>query len=178
MRRRNPPKCMRCFIAAWPDESTRLALTALSEDVRRRVEHRRATSIDDLHLTLAFIGELADDDAFTLAEAITKLHFEPFDWRFDTLGFFQQAGVMWVGIESGSEAARPLLNLTDRLRRLLNQMNIDYDRRPLAPHVTLLRGVQRFDLEHVAPIAWRISSIALYRSGGGAGSRYQRVERD
>lgn len=128
-------------------------------------------SVDDLHLTLTFIGELADDDAFTLADAVARLRFKPFDWRFDTLGFFKQAGVVWVGVESSNEAAKPLLKLADRLRRTLDRMNVDYDRRPLAPHVTLLRGVRRFNTEHIAPLPWRIDSIALYRSAGGHYSR-------
>ena len=88
---------MRCFIAAWPDEPTRLALSSASDDVRQRVEHRRVSRLDDLHLTLAFIGELADNVALDLSDAIAKLRFKPFTWQLDTLGFFKDAGVVWIG---------------------------------------------------------------------------------
>lgn len=166
---------MRCFVAVWPDESTRLALAALSDDVRQRIEHRRVTSVDNFHLTLAFIGNLADDDAFALAAAVAKLRFKSFDWQLDTLGFFKQAGVVWVGAKSSNKAAQPLLKIADRLRHVLDQMTVDYDRRPLAPHVTLLRGVRRFDAENmVPPLIWRVDSLALYRSAGG---HYSRVVR-
>ena len=165
---------MRCFIAAWPDPLTRVALAAVSDDVRQRVAHRRTMRIDDLHLTLAFIGNLADEDAFAVADVITKLRFRPFAWRLDTLGFFDQAGVVWIG--TARTPVKPLVALGGQVRAVLDRLDIDYDRRPLAPHVTLLRGVQRFDVERLAPITWRIDSIALYRSAAaGESARYARV---
>jgi len=165
---------MRCFVAAWPDEPTRLALASLSDDVRQRVEHRRVARADDLHLTLAFIGDLADEVAFDVADSVAKLRFKPFAWQLDTLGFFEEAGVVWVG--ATVETVRPLTDLADRIRALLDQMNVAYDRKPLAPHVTLLRGVKRFAAQKVAPTLWRIESIALYRSAPARqASRYVRV---
>ncbi len=165
---------MRCFIAAWPGPLTRVALAAVADDVRQRVAYRRATRIDDLHLTLAFIGKLGDEDAFAVADAISKIRFRPFSWRLDTLGFFGDAGVVWVG--AARQPVKPLVALADRARAVLDGFDLDYDRRPLAPHVTLLRGVQRFHVERVAPITWRIDSIALYRSAAaGEAARYTRV---
>lgn len=166
---------MRCFIAVWPDAPTRLALAALSNDVRQRIAHRRATRVEDLHLTLTFIGDLADVDARAVAQAVARVQLEAFDWQLDRRGFFSQAGVLWAG--AGDAASGPLLELADRVRGLLDQMNVDYDRRALTPHVTLLRGVRQFDAEKIAPpISWRIDAIALYRSSGDrSGARYSRV---
>ena len=167
---------MRCFIAAWPDDATRLALSSVLDDVGRRVEHRRVSRVDDLHLTLAFIGELADGVAFDLSDAIENLRFRPFTWQLDTLGFFNEAGVVWIG--SAGETTRPLATLAGRVRALLDTMSVNHDQRPLAPHVTLLRGVRNFVADKVTPIRWRINSIALYRSGHGRqASQYTRVER-
>ena len=167
---------MRCFIAAWPDAPTRLALASLSDQLRQRIEHRRATRADDLHLTLAFIGELSNDVAFDLADAIATLRFEPFTLKLDTLGFFEEARVVWSG--ATDQTTKPLATLADRVRARLDQISVAYDRRPLAPHITLLRGVKNFTAEKLAPILWRIDSIALYRSAPAQhASRYARVER-
>ena len=167
---------MRCFIAASPDPPTRVALAAVSNDVQQRVAHRRATRIDDLHLTLAFIGNVVDEDAFAIADAVKKISFRKFTWRVDTLGFFDDAGVVWVG--AARQPVKPLVALADRARAVLDQFDLDYDRRPLAPHVTLLRGVHQFHVERIAPITWRIDSIALYRSApAGQAARYARVVR-
>lgn len=167
---------MRCFIAAWPDPPTRIALTAVSEDAQQRIAHRRATRIDDLHLTFAFIGNLSDEDAFAVADTIAKVRFRPFTWRLDTLGFFDQAGVVWVG--AARKPIKPLVALADHARAVLDEFALDYDRRPLVPHITLLRGVRWFEVERVAPIVWRIDAIALYRSAPiGEAARYARVLR-
>jgi RNA 2',3'-cyclic 3'-phosphodiesterase len=167
---------MRCFIAAWPNQPTRLALSSVLDDVSRRVEHRRVSRLDDLHLTLAFIGELADDIAFDLSDEIANLRFRPFIWHLDTLGFFQDAGVVWIG--STPESTKPLATLAGRVRAILDLMSIAHDERPLAPHVTLLRGVKNFVAEKTAPISWRLDSIALYRSAPARqASQYARVER-
>lgn len=166
---------MRCFIAAWPDEPTRIALSLLSDDVRQHAEHRSVSRPDDLHLTLAFIGELADDVAFDLSHAIAKLTFKPFALQLDTLGFFREAGVVWIG---ANETPQPLADLADRARALLDQMSVAYDRRPLVPHLTLLRGVKSFATQKIAPTRWRIASISLCRSDPTPrASRYVRVER-
>jgi|SRR5688500_8003766 len=167
---------MRCFVAAWPDEPTRLALSSALDDVNQRVEHRRVSRVDELHLTLAFIGDLVDDVAFDLSEAIKNLRFRPFTWQLDKLGFFKEAGVVWIG--SGSETMKPLATLAGHVRAMLDTRSIAYDQRPLAPHVTLLRGVRNFVAQKAIPIRWRIDSVALYRSiPARHASRYARVER-
>jgi 2'-5' RNA ligase len=168
---------MRCFVAAWPDEPTRLALSSVLDDVGRRVEHRRATRVDDLHLTLAFIGELAEDVALDLSAGIANLRFRPFTWQLDTLGFFEDARVVWIG--SPGETPKPLLTLASRVRALLASMSVPHDQRLLAPHVTLLRGVRSFVAQNAPPIRWRIGSIALYRSAPARqASQYARVGED
>lgn len=168
---------MRCFVASWPDSPTRQRLTALSDDVRARIDHRRATRADDLHLTLAFIGNLDDATAYRVADAIASLRFRPFAWQLDALGFFAQAGVVWAG--TVKQPGKPLAALADRVRCVLDQFDLCYDRRPLTPHVTILRGVKRFNPEPLATIKWRIDSIALYRSSpAGQASHYTRVLRD
>ena len=167
---------MRCFVAAWPDESTRIALAVLLSDYRPRVEHQRATRVDDLHLTLAFIGSLADEPALAVADAVAALSFKSFMWQPDQLGWFRQAGVVWIGSDAASPDAKPLLELAQSTRQVLESAGVAYDRRPLAPHVTLLHGVRHFESVRVAPINWRVDSIALWRSTGSrTGARYARV---
>ncbi|MEP6607675.1 MAG: RNA 2',3'-cyclic phosphodiesterase [Burkholderiaceae bacterium] len=164
---------MRCFFATWPDETSRLALAAVSDDVSERVGHRRQTRADDLHLTLTFIGDLAEDDALALARAAQALHFRPLEWTLDRLGFFEPAGVVWAGSDAGSKAHESLTGIAAKLRLILRRSGLGYDDRPLVPHVTLLRGVRQFTAQRVAPIVWRIDSLALYRSTGGrSGARY------
>jgi len=163
---------MRCFFAAWPDVATRAALATLCADVALSVAHRRITRPGDLHLTLVFIGELADADAIKLARAAKATRFVPFVWQLNLLGFFEPANVVWAG----GEAVAPLLDLADQLRTTLDEMSVSYDARPLVPHVTLLRGVNQFAAQRIDSLTWRVDSVALYGSNGsGLHSRYTRV---
>lgn len=167
---------MRCFLAAWPDAATRLALSAVLDDVGQRVEHRRATRVDDLHLTLAFMGELADNVTPAVAQAAEALDFRPFEWRMDLLGMFKPAGVVWMGADAESETSLRLSDLATGLRQQLDRLSVSYDDRPLVPHVTLLHGAKQFTNERIAPVTWHIDSVALYRSTGSrSAARYERV---
>ena len=65
---RAPRGLMRCFIAAWPDRRDPPALRAADRRAEPRVPHARAMQARNLHLTLAFIGEL-DAAAATRAGA-------------------------------------------------------------------------------------------------------------
>lgn len=164
---------MRCFFAAWPHVATRAALAVISADIARRVEHRCITRPDDLHLTLAFVGDLDNADAIALSQAANALRFKPFDWQLDRIGFFEAAGAVWAG----GEMVTPLLELAEKLRHVLDELKVSYDSRPLVPHVTLLRGVERFEAELIRPLSWRIDSIALYRSSGSRSqSRYTKLQ--
>jgi len=71
-----------------------------------------------------------------------------------------------------------LATLAQRVRDLLDGKSIEYDKRPLAPHITLLRGVDSFVPEKVSPIRWRIESIWLYQSAPARrASSYMQVAR-
>ena len=67
---------MRLFIAIQPDRQMKDALRAVQNELRRRGVEGNYTRAENLHLTLAFIGEYPDPDA--VLEAMGKLKFEPF----------------------------------------------------------------------------------------------------
>jgi 2'-5' RNA ligase len=166
---------MRCFIAAWPDSAARRRCAELIEAVRPHADHGRATRPENLHLTLAFIGELADAEAAAVAAACAGLAPAPRDWRLDVIGFFARPRVLWAGGTSTPD----LDAIAAAARALLDRMNVRYDRKPFVPHVTLLRDVRRFDgpTAIAPPIAWCVDDVGLYRSGRDErGARYLRVD--
>ena len=56
---------MRLFIAIQPNKSVRAALRAVQNELRRRGVEGNFTRMENLHLTLAFIGEYPDADSVT-----------------------------------------------------------------------------------------------------------------
>ena len=98
---------MRLFIAIQLNEGMKNALTGVQSELRRRGMRGNFTSLENLHLTLAFIGEYPDPDA--VLDAMETVPFEPFPLRPEGFGHF--GDLWWAGL-SGSEA------LTTCVRRL------------------------------------------------------------
>jgi 2'-5' RNA ligase len=166
---------MRCFLAAWPDAAARERCRALTESLRPQVGHGRVMRAENLHLTLAFIGDLPDALGARVASECATLPAADCDWALTEIGFFARPRVLWAG-----GAVSPQLEaIAAGARALLDRMKVPYDRKPFVPHVTLLRDVRSFDGPRSIepPIAWPIRSVALYRSGrDDSGARYFRVE--
>jgi len=166
---------MRCFLAAWPDAAARQRCAELTQSLRPHADHGRVMRAENLHLTLAFIGELPDARGAEVAAACAALPPLACAWELTEIGFFARPRVLWAG----GALSDGLAAIAASARGLLDRMAVGYDRKPFVPHVTLLRDVKRFDgpREIAPPIAWPIREIALYRSGRDeAGARYVRVE--
>ncbi|MBA2287211.1 MAG: RNA 2',3'-cyclic phosphodiesterase [Ktedonobacteraceae bacterium] len=94
-----------------------------------------------IHLTLAFLGELSDEQlaqARQATEAASE-QISPFEYRLSRLGTFgspRQPRVIWMGL--GEPSAR-LVQLHRALQRELELRGFEVDRRPLAAHLTLAR---------------------------------------
>jgi 2'-5' RNA ligase len=168
---------MRCFIAAWPTNDTRAALYRLAVELKDRVERGRPMQARNIHLTLAFIGELDAAKSTDLARACRKLSSDIFEWSIDTVGSFARARVVWAGGPVG----QPLADTVARARNLLDSVGIAYDRRPFVPHVTLFRDVRHFEAggRVEPPLRWATEHIALYAADRDAhGPLYRRISID
>ena len=177
---------MRLFLALWPDET-----------VRRRI-HRagrlavaagrgRPVPAGNLHLTLAFLGEVADTrrEAVAQAAAAAAASVGPFELSLTDIGIFQRgtfgrAGVLWLG----GPATEPLTALVRDLKDRLIEAGFGLDRKPFRPHLTLARKLPPLaqpargttgPLDRA--IAWSVSEIALIASvTDPAGARYQMLQ--
>ncbi|MCX8115386.1 MAG: RNA 2',3'-cyclic phosphodiesterase [Burkholderiaceae bacterium] len=147
---------MRCFVALSPDDAARERLAAGVREQQRRFPRARAMCAENLHLTLAFIGELDAARAAEVTSALDALPFESFVWTLDAVGAFDRARVLWA---AGPDC-EPLSQLAQRVRSVLDALRVPYDRKPFVAHVTLLRDLTRSDAQRAAapivpPIAWR-----------------------
>ena len=122
---------MRLFIAIPMEGEVKNALRAAQNELRRRGVEGNYTRPENLHLTLAFIGEYPDPDAVT--EALAALSFRPFTLRLDALGSFGE--LWWAGLDAPEELDR----LVSRIRRALSEKDIPFDRKSFRPHITLIR---------------------------------------
>ncbi len=164
---------MRCFVALWPDDAVRERLEAAAREWHRRFPAARRMRGANLHLTLAFIGELDEARARQIARALAQAAWRTGTWRVDRIGTFERARVLWAGSDDN-----PLLAaIAGPVRALLDELQVRYDRKPFAPHVTLLRNLPRSAAGASAPIEppleWIVAPPLLLHSVHEAdGTRY------
>ncbi len=119
---------------------------ALPEALRRRVvdwragqfpvEAGRPVAADNLHLTLAFLGDVSANKEQAFRSAATRLQQKAFTLTFDDCGQWPGAGVVWLGMR---RAPRGLLQLAQWLRSQAARNGCYQSPLPFHPHVTLLR---------------------------------------
>jgi 2'-5' RNA ligase len=113
------------------DAAARLAGLVRGLSVGRRVPE------ENLHLTLAFLGEVTDEGLEELHEALSGLRAAPVELRFEGLGVFgeERPRAVWAAV-----APEPgLLDLQRRVERAARKAGLSAEARRFVPHVTLAR---------------------------------------
>ncbi|HEB98258.1 MAG TPA: RNA 2',3'-cyclic phosphodiesterase [Thiotrichales bacterium] len=151
----------RVFFALWPDDATRAALHRLAREMARR--NGRAMAEENIHLTLAFIGNVDKAGRDCLLAAAAGISGEVFTLRLDACGFWARPRVAWVGPKRPPAA---LMALAGRLNRALEAAcGWQPERRAFLPHVTLVRKAGRLVRPRVfEPIEWKVDSFCLVES--------------
>lgn len=155
---------MRLFIAIQFSEEILDALLHLQSELQSRDLRGRYAPPENLHLTLAFIGEYGNPDA--VMDALSAVPFAPFLLRLDGLGHF--GDLYWAGIAKNP----PLAAFAKRLRHALADRNIPYDRKRFSPHITLVRkaeyyGEMPLPQVHAPKGEMEVKGISLMRSDRG-----------
>ena len=152
---------MRLFIAIQLSDGIRDALSAVQTYLRDHGIRGNYTKIENLHLTLAFIGEYSDP-AFAL-EVTRSVPFAPFQMRIEGFGSF--GDLYWCGIGENGE----LLSYVKRLRRALAENYIPFDRKKFSPHITLIRKAEYdrrkgFPGVTIPDASMQVTGVSLMRS--------------
>ncbi|HXJ06826.1 MAG TPA: RNA 2',3'-cyclic phosphodiesterase [Candidatus Acidoferrum sp.] len=135
---------MRLFVALEIPAAVRDNLAALMRDLRslssRLADKRpRWVLLENLHVTLKFIGEVAPAKLDGVRGVLSAVRSnEPVDLRFRGLGFFPSEDiprVLWTGL--GATPNLPLLAAD--IDSALEAQGIARERRAFTPHLTLAR---------------------------------------
>ena len=122
---------MRLFIAIQLNEEMRNLLGDIQDSYRRMAVQGNYTPAENLHLTLAFIGEY--DDPNKVLEALETVSFQPFRISLDRTGCF--GDLHWAGIADSPQ----LDNLVKQIRHALANAGIPFDKKRFRAHITFLR---------------------------------------
>jgi 2'-5' RNA ligase len=132
---------VRAFVAVYPPSEARRALVEAAQalDVVGEV---RWTRPERAHLTLKFLGDVAEEDLGPVAKTLEPvcLRHEPFEARPSSFGAFpstRRARIVWAGIGEGSE---PLRALAEDVETSLEPLGFEREGRTYVPHLTLGRA--------------------------------------
>jgi 2'-5' RNA ligase len=157
---------LRVFFASWPDAEARDAIAARARDLERQ-SRGRAPAPENLHLTLAFVGDVVPKRVQALQDvgAVVARSVEASVLVLDRLGAFRAAEIAWLGASAvPAELGRLALDLSEALAAA----GFPTEPRPFLPHITLLRRCARPPAAAaVAAVEWRVDRMTLTASVPG-----------
>lgn len=171
----------RLFFALQIPEPVKRALLR----VREPVTGAKWQSASQLHLTLLFLGNVAEESVPDICAALRDFPVASFDLEARGVACFGQPETprnLWAGV--APEA--PVANLNATLKERLGHLGFRFEKRPFRPHITLARfekqkeSVSALLSEHGEDRfgTFPVHEVVLLESNqGGPGSVYTVVER-
>jgi 2'-5' RNA ligase len=163
---------VRLFFALWPPRETAQALGHWAAEVGRQ-SGGKVTPTQNIHLTLAFLGEAEPDKAIAAARKVSvPRHCLPID----AAQYVKRNEMVWVGPAS---MPAELGALAGALHGALRAAGWVLEERPFRAHVTLIRKARRpKSIPPLPRVDWPVHEFLLMRSRTSPkGSTYEPVER-
>ena len=167
----------RTFIALELNEALQRFLGDIISKAALELPILRWVDPASIHLTLAFLGYLTDEQLETAIDAarIAALQAVSFEYRLKGLSLFgslSQPRVIWMGVEdlpSGKIKGSPLQHVHRVLSRELELRGFEVERRPFSPHLTLARIKQPLTPDEKQ----RLQRLLHSRLAGSSSAIYQ-----
>lgn len=151
---------MRLFLAINLSRPMKDALVAAQNTMYGHGVRGNYTPEENLHLTLAFIGDYPEPE--TVMDALSSVSFFPIPITLEGIGAF--GDLWWAGLRE----APALTAVVRRVRRALADNDIPFDRKRFSPHITLLRRAKgEIPGITIEPCSMEADTISLMRSDRG-----------
>lgn len=155
--------------------------------IQRQIVHWRADNFPDdagrpvaaanMHITLAFLGEISAEKQAALTSMAGRIHQSGFTLHLDDAGQWLRSRVVWLGTR---QPPRGLLQLANLLRAQAARSGCYQSPQPFHPHLTLLRNATHAVSIPAPGFHWEIpvSEFVLYESNFINGrTRYTPLQR-
>ena len=149
---------MRLFIAIQFPKPVKAALVQTMEDLQRQGVSGNFSRVENLHLTLAFLGEVESYEG--VCRVMDQVKAQPFLLTLGESGSF--GDLYWIGIKPCLQ----LENYVKRLRKKLSEEGIGYNSKAFKAHITLIRKAKHTDgIKFLLPKeSFWVTKIALMKS--------------
>lgn len=155
---------MRLFVAVPLSDELKSTITGTMHQLKVQGVKGSYVPTKNLHLTLAFIGEIPD--ASVVKEALKKVSVKPFRLSLADMGNF--GDVLWIGLRGN----QGLSAVVKTVRSALDEAGISYDRKKFVPHITVIRKMAGRWKEVPAPKGeMTVKNVSLMKSEVKDGKR-------
>lgn len=161
---------MRLFYAIPLEQRIQREFGRAMDGMRPCFQRGRFSPEENLHVTLAFLGETPPERLKPAREALDAVSARPFPLCVGGIGCFRRPGgdIYWAGVERTPALCR----VHDSLCRELKGRGFPLEKRPFRPHLTLVRqavlntGCTRGALA-IPTMRMQVSSLCLMLSERG-----------
>ncbi|MGI5936124.1 MAG: RNA 2',3'-cyclic phosphodiesterase [Oscillospiraceae bacterium] len=131
---------MRLFIAVNFDQKVKDSISRVRDDLAALAESCRPTRSENLHLTLAFLGEHPPSALPRIRRAMEKAVGRSFELTLSGVGRFRrrEGDILWMGVEHNPH----LWALAEELGRRLMEEGFPARDNEFKPHITLCRNAR------------------------------------
>jgi len=133
---------MRLFVAVEIEQEIRERIKVFIDKWKPKISNARWVRAEGLHITLKFLGNIAEERRSGIERALGEIHAPPFPVSLNGIGVFPNSKsprVLWVGISAGKELA----GLAEEIDEQMASLGFDREKRAFSPHVTLARFKER-----------------------------------
>ena len=142
---------MRLFVAVKFSPEIEKCLTDLQDKMKENRITGNYTNCQNLHLTLAFIGEYNSPNK--VMKALSKVEFEPFEISLgESIGNF--GDILW-------KRNFKVMSLAESVRTALENEHIPFDRKPFKPHITVIRKAGIFSEQEKYIKSLKIENVKM-----------------
>jgi len=165
---------LRLFFALWPPAETAAALARWASEVAAS-SGGRAVREHSIHLTLAFLGNVAEERLPAALRAARLVPGSSHELPIEQARRWSDHDLVWVGPKHTPPAlASVALSLGERLQA----ERFAIESRPFRAHVTLVRKVHKAALPALPQVKWPVNEFTLVHSTlSRHGSSYTILER-
>jgi RNA 2',3'-cyclic 3'-phosphodiesterase len=166
-------RTLKLFLALWPGDVPRRELGRWAAALHKICTGRR-TRTENLHITLAFLGQIETDRLDAVVDAARSVRPCQVTLRMDQPGYWKHNNIAWLG---ASLVPPELDTMVGELRAALKNSAIPFDPKPFVPHVTMVRNARppKEEWPTLLPVDWPVSGFALISSERDESGPYYRM---
>lgn len=153
------------FFALMPDPAT---ASIVHQRASVFTEHTscQPTPPENLHLTLGYLGKLAEEELHNLKNIESPCPIAPFELNIQEIKHWTEQNLTYLAPAVSCNPLEPLKQLHNFLNQHTTQQGFKPERRTFIPHITIAYHQNNYQLEShtIKPVPWFVHELCLVKS--------------